>query len=150
MNKQQRAELRNRVAIKNVLLDKPTPAPTAPEPSPGPFRYACGHKVGNPGNCPCCVSANRKAKAAKKAAIHQQKKAAVLNDRGRLPDGSRFDVLYDAPSGTWTGSLVIPGPNSPITLTGSASGVFKLLQQLDEKYRGRPGQPCVPEGGQVG
>jgi hypothetical protein len=49
----------------------------------------------------------------------------------RLPDGSRFDVVYHADREEWTGTLTI----GPTVFTASASAVFKLLNRLDKLYR---------------
>ena len=55
---------------------------------------------------------------------------------GRLPDGSRFDVGYDAAKEQWSGSLTIPNPDgAPATFTGTGSGLFALLSALDRQYR---------------
>jgi len=45
-----------------------------------------------------------------------------------LPDGSRFEVAWDAVKGQWSGTLAVPGL-APVA--ASASAVFKLLQKLD-------------------
>jgi hypothetical protein len=49
----------------------------------------------------------------------------------RLPDGARFDLVYDAAKEEWSGTLVIGSD----TFTAAASGVFKLLTRLDQLYR---------------
>jgi hypothetical protein len=54
---------------------------------------------------------------------------------GRLPDGSRFEVAYDAAQERWSGSLTVPTPGGPATFTGSGSGLFPLLSALDRQYR---------------
>jgi hypothetical protein len=55
---------------------------------------------------------------------------------GRLPDGSRFEVSYDATKEQWTGTLTVPTPGgSPDTFSGSGSGLFRLLSSLDRQYR---------------
>jgi hypothetical protein len=55
---------------------------------------------------------------------------------GRLPDGSRFEVSYDATKELWSGSLSVPTPGgSPDTFSGSGSGLFRLLSSLDKQYR---------------
>jgi hypothetical protein len=50
----------------------------------------------------------------------------------RLPDGSRFDVGYDATAVRWIGTLTIPGV--PV-FTAGAGGVYGLLAALDRQYR---------------
>jgi hypothetical protein len=49
----------------------------------------------------------------------------------RLPDGSKFEVVYDASQTRWNGTLTI----GEKVFTGSAGGVFKLLGRLDQQYR---------------
>jgi hypothetical protein len=50
---------------------------------------------------------------------------------GRLPDGSCFEVRFDAAAGTWSGTLTIGSAK----FTGTSSGVFRLLSLLDQQYR---------------
>jgi hypothetical protein len=53
-----------------------------------------------------------------------------------LPDGSRFEVCYDAAKEQWSGSLTVPSPDrAPATFTGTGSGLFPLLSALDKQYR---------------
>jgi len=55
---------------------------------------------------------------------------------GRLPDGSQFEVRYDAAKEQWSGTLTVPTPQgAPLTFTGSGSGLFPLLSSLDKQYR---------------
>jgi hypothetical protein len=55
---------------------------------------------------------------------------------GRLPDGSRFEVRYDAAKEQWSGSLTVPAAGgAPATFTGSGSNLFQLLASLDGQYR---------------
>ena len=55
---------------------------------------------------------------------------------GRLPDGSQFEVRYDAAKEQWSGSLIVPTPGgASLTFTGSGSGLFPLLANLDKQYR---------------
>lgn len=64
-------------------------------------------------------------------------------ERPRLPDGARFDVVYDATEKRWTGTLIAGGH----TVSGRAGGVFTLLGVLDQKLRSRlrPGLIDEPE-----
>ena len=56
--------------------------------------------------------------------------------RGRLPNGSRFEVAYDAAREQWSGTLTIPRPGGePAVFAGSGSGLFPLLSSLDRQYR---------------
>lgn len=49
----------------------------------------------------------------------------------RLPDGSSFVASYDAAREQWTGTITVGDK----TLSGTATGVFKLLQQLERQFR---------------
>jgi hypothetical protein len=55
----------------------------------------------------------------------------------RLPDGSQFEVRYDAGKVQWSGSLTVPTAEggASLTFTGSASALFALLRRLDKLYR---------------
>src|SRR5262249_59980917 len=54
---------------------------------------------------------------------------------GRLPDGSPFEEVYDGPARRWSGTLRVPTPGGASAFTGSASGLFTLLSELDRQYR---------------
>src|SRR5205823_1696345 len=58
----------------------------------------------------------------------------------RLPDGARFNVVYDAAKQEWSGTLTIGAD----VFTASASGVFKLLTHLDRLYHDQV-QPSAQE-----
>jgi hypothetical protein len=49
----------------------------------------------------------------------------------RLPDRSRFEVVYDAATQSWSGTLTV----GTDTFTDTAGGVFRLLELLDRQYR---------------
>jgi hypothetical protein len=75
----------------------------------------------------------RKAEKQQRAAegVRSHKKKLVSDGTERLPDGAKFEVVYDAARTQWTGTLTIGDK----VFTGAASGVFKLLNQLDRQYR---------------
>ena len=50
---------------------------------------------------------------------------------GRLPDGSCFEVRYDAAAESWSGTLTVGSDR----FTATAGGVFRLLTLLDRQYR---------------
>ena len=50
---------------------------------------------------------------------------------GRLPDGAKYDVVYNAAQTQWTGTLTVGDK----TFSGSAGGLFTLLSKLDRQYR---------------
>jgi hypothetical protein len=58
----------------------------------------------------------------------------------RLPDGAKFEVVYDATKMHWTGTLTV----GKAVFTDSASAVFKLLNRLDQQYR-KSLPPAAPE-----
>ena len=71
----------------------------------------------------------QRAEAAKTVQPQQEKHATQHWER--LPDGAKFVVVYDATRTQWTGTLTI----GETVFTGSAGGVFKLLNRLDRQYR---------------
>ncbi|MFO0881814.1 MAG: hypothetical protein U0840_31340, partial [Gemmataceae bacterium] len=81
----------------------------------------------------------RKAQKEQRKAGEAQKakdKAPGSPQTNRLPAGSRFEVTYDATGQQWSGSLTVPTSGGSLaTFTGSASGVFRLLGDLDKQYR---------------
>src|SRR5262245_43625949 len=90
--------------------------------------------------CPPCRAAahektiaEQKAQAAlRKAELKKQPKASPPGRFvGRLPHGSEFHAVYDAESKTWSGTLTVDGT----VFTGKFDGVFRLMHELDNKYR---------------
>jgi hypothetical protein len=91
-----------------------------------------------------CTACRVKAQEEKQAAeMEEARKRRLENPKpkkqwppprteGRLPDGSRFDVAWDAAKGEWSGTLTVP---TLAPFTAAAPGVFKLLQVLDGMYR---------------
>ncbi len=55
----------------------------------------------------------------------------VMRKRGRLPNGSAFSVRFSSEKDEWEGTLTV-GKHD---FHGKASGVFRLLGDLDTKYR---------------
>jgi hypothetical protein len=76
--------------------------------------------------------AQRKAEAAEKQVKTVTQPEKPVQVERRLPHGSAFNVSYDATKAEWHGSLVVPDKGE---FTATASGVFRLLQQLDRQYR---------------
>ncbi len=106
---------------------------------PLPVNHSCGHPIALKQlanqKCPKCRNDEREGKAKAHREKREQAKVAHYSrqDAGRLPDQSRLvDVVYDAASETWSGSLVIPGH---FAITGKESGLWTLLRNLDLKYR---------------
>lgn len=62
----------------------------------------------------------------------------AMADKGRLPHCSRFNVVYDEQTRTWSGTLTVATPTGQdvaAQFEGSAKGVFRLLAELDDQYR---------------
>jgi hypothetical protein len=138
---------------KQLGLDKPKPKPVAAAaagyacpPAPKgkrdkPERFeadeqayitpACGHRLGvkslRQAVCPACQTAKRIAKNKARSLARPWGKHVPT----RLPDNSRFDVLYDAATESWTGTLTA----GAVTFEASDSAVFGLLVKLDRLYR---------------
>jgi hypothetical protein len=72
-----------------------------------------------------------KQQRAAEAAKSQPKKRPPSDSTARLPNGAKFEVVYDATKVQWSGTLTIGDK----VFTGSASGVFTLLNRLDRQYR---------------
>ncbi len=113
-------------------------------------------------DCPECRNkANDDRTAAEMEAARQRRQERPPGSRrggpgpsaaaGRLPDGSRFDVAYDAAAERWAGTLAVPAAAAaePAVFSASASGVFQLLRALDRAYRDSlPAQGGSPGAGQ--
>jgi hypothetical protein len=66
----------------------------------------------------------------------KQGQAGPGQQTGRLPDGSRFEVSYDAAKERWSGTLTVTMPaGEQATFSGSGSALFPLLTSLDRQYR---------------
>ena len=73
----------------------------------------------------------QRVEAAAAAAAERPQKPPARDIRERLPDGSRFEMVYDATRAQWLGTLTI----GATVFTGSASALFTLLTRLDRQYR---------------
>lgn len=72
-------------------------------------------------------------KAAERAALPPaQRPAKKARASGRLPNGATFHVSFDAAKGEWSGTLTVPDKGE---VKSAATGVFRLLEMLDEQYR---------------
>lgn len=122
------------------------------QPHPESVRRRCGHycALGDIRNsdCPHCTAEKRRAKAAAKAA---KLAAPAPADKGRLPDGARFEnFVYAAATTTWTGELWIPVRDAAGAITGyqkfagSAQAVSRLHHELDDQYRATLKTPEAP------
>jgi hypothetical protein len=110
------------------------PKPAKRDAQPGDiitFRCGCRIGVGFLASVDCrgCSNARRKARMEARAA-NQDRRQQIP----RLPNGSNFNVTYDAATEIWTGTLTVEG----VTFQATASAVFQLLKQLDQLYRASP------------
>jgi hypothetical protein len=91
---------------------------------------------------PCAACRERRrleleAEAQARQAAKQQRTSEAARSpkapagKGRLPDGSRFEVIYDAARTQWSGTLTVQEK----AFTSSAGSLFKLLNKLDRLYR---------------
>lgn len=112
------------------------------------YRAARRQKVtGRP--CPACreqrqreeqEAAARRRTEKDAARPAQQSKRPAQAPPGRLPDGSCFEVRYDAGAQSWSGTLTV----GPSRFTATAGGVFRLLSLLDRQYRDSLPVPGAP------
>lgn len=115
MTPERRRRLKEEVAIAREALSKMIPATTPPPPAP---------------------EAPKLNKKQRNGLKYQEKK---WNLPTRLPNGSCFNVIYDAATQTWSGVLIIDG----VSFDTSHSAVFKLLRKLDQMYRESLPKPDV-------
>lgn len=123
-----------------------------------PITFACGHagdfpllmgekpdftnrrreKYRTRKRCPACIQAKQDRIKAEAAERRKAKAARKMEGPGRLPDGSAFDARWDATAGRWTGNLVVEAPGTEagcVTFSDYSTAIFKLLRNLDIKYR---------------
>jgi hypothetical protein len=93
--------------------------------------YSCGHRIGArylQGNkCPHCLAQARRGQQPRQR-VHPCDR---LDTVPRLPHGATFMAVYDATAVQWTGLLTVDGK----TFEAQASGVFRVLTELDRLYR---------------
>ncbi len=88
-------------------------------------------------DCKACIAAR---------ILHEQEgaKAKKSERKSRLPNGSVFNVEYDAVAVRWKGSLTTSIDGETETFAGEATAVFQLLRKLDHAYRKRTPIPTLP------
>jgi hypothetical protein len=100
------------------------------------LHHSCGHPIDLKGlvtgNCGSCAAKNRQERLAR---WKGKKREQAESKNQRLPDGSEFHVKYDSGKKLWSGELVCFPPGDGKTFSAEASGVFRLLSELDAKYR---------------
>jgi hypothetical protein len=87
--------------------------------------------------------AERQQRAAAEAARGGQSRKRSGPPQARLPDGSKFEVVYSAERTQWAGTLTI----GEQVFTGSAGALFTLLNRLDRQYRDTLPKPEGSEEG---
>jgi hypothetical protein len=99
--------------------------------------HSCGHKTGalylQGSPCAGCARRQRQQRPRKRGGgveAHEQR----MQRLPRLPDGATFAATYDAATERWAGTLTVNG----MTFEVEASGVFRLMEALDKKYRKCP------------
>jgi hypothetical protein len=75
--------------------------------------------------------AERQKRSEAAAAAGSEKKPSGYSATERLPDGAKVEAAYEAALTRWTGTLTV----GDAVFGGTAGGLFKLLKQLDQKYR---------------
>lgn len=66
---------------------------------------------------------------------NKSKRRRAFKDHSRLPDGATYELFYNAPTLTWSGSLRIPTGNGVTVFTYTAGTLFKTIINLDCQYR---------------
>jgi hypothetical protein len=103
----------------------------------------CGHPI-DLGRSPkkdcraCCkgrVAAEREA---------SRKLRALKEQKGRLPDGSNFNLIWSTDVMTWTGTLVTTIAGKERLISASGVNAFTLMKKLDVLYRAE-----LPENAQL-
>lgn len=61
--------------------------------------------------------------------------------RGRLPEGSRFELIYSEgdKKTRWSGKLIVPTKDGPRTYVDNSDTVMWLMVKLDHLYRAEVG-----------
>lgn len=77
------------------------------------------------------LRAEAQQRAEEAARVTQLQKKKTSHQAGRLPDGAKFEVTYDAAKVKWNGTLTIGDQ----VFTGSFGALFTLLNRLDQQYR---------------
>jgi hypothetical protein len=103
-------------------------------------------------DCPECRQKAHAARTAAETAAAKGRRAASPKGskpgrgdlKGRLPDGSNFNVTWDAAAGQWSGTLTVPGVGA---FTDSRPGLFKLNRALDDQYRASLPPEAGPDPG---
>jgi hypothetical protein len=70
-------------------------------------------------------------RAEETARVGQLQKKKPSHTSGRLPDGAKFEVIYDAGKTKWSGTLTIGDK----VFTATYGALFTLLNRLDQQYR---------------
>jgi hypothetical protein len=101
-------------------------------------------------DCPECRQKAHAERTAAETAAAKSRRAAKPKEAGRgdikcrLPDGSNFNVTWEAAAGQWSGTLTVPGVGA---FTGSRTGLFKLNRALDDQYRATLPLEAAPDPG---
>lgn len=77
-------------------------------------------------------------KRRKRTAGELKREQQAHDSAQRLPDGSRFNMVYHGATQTWSGELTVvdfAAPGTPLVIAGTAGGLFRLCQSLDRQFR---------------
>jgi hypothetical protein len=93
---------------------------------------------------PATHSATAKAPEAPKAAKPKKKKSRPPADTApkfRLPNGSTFELRFNAAAAVWTGTLTIPG-DPPLVFSGTQNAVHWLVHKLGRQCAQEAAERC--------
>jgi hypothetical protein len=130
--------LRKQLGLGRPQAKAKSPPPAKPKPA-APVEadrrlvvtHSCGCKIGvvylQGSACPACAGKRRRERQHNRGvACHERAMTAK-----RLPDSATFAATYDALAQRWVGTLTDGGR----VFEAEASGVFRLMADLDQLYR---------------
>ena len=96
-------------------------------------------------NRPCKVCREAKYRQEQEAEPQQPRRQVASAKHERLPDGAKFEAVYNAQLAQWAGSLTVEGE----TFTARAPALDTLTDKLDRRYQQRLREKSArkPRGG---
>lgn len=96
------------------------------------IRYKCGHtkplRCFEEANCSIC-------RQNKKKRSRDRYTPRIVDQKGRLPDGSIYQKKYDATAQLWTVTLIVPMDGETKHFSATGSGSMRTEFECDNLYR---------------